>query len=136
MKLDYTGIANPFNLTIPALYGEEHIHPSVAHRCAVERMVVASLVTHMAKAGWTVAYVNDGEERHKTQCLRDVLEAVFGVDESRICFEYPGAQRCVVVIVLGNDGWDAIADASAPMHDPGGFTKALDSFKTDPWGPQ
>lgn len=86
----------------------------VAARQATERQVVRHLLKTAREAGFTPAFVwYDAAERVPARTDEEVLEAVFAVDESRILFDHPEerARHCVL-IVLGNSGWDAIADHS------------------------
>lgn len=88
---------------------------SVEKRMSVERKVVRFLVREMKKAGWDAFAVDDGEELVKCRTESDVIDAVFSVDESGIKFKkYVGGVclRRSALIVLGNDGYDAIADYS------------------------
>lgn len=88
---------------------------NVEKRQEIERKVVRHLIRTMKKNDWLVYYVHDGEER--CQCLteKDVMDAVFSVDESRIIFKKGTCSR-TAVIVLGNDGYDCIADHSCSNH--------------------
>lgn len=85
-------------------------------RIDMERKVVRNLVREMKKAGWIAINVFDGEETIPVINEAGVMENVFAVDEARIVFRkavVPLApmRRCAV-IVLGNDGYDCIADCS------------------------
>lgn len=91
---------------------------SVEQRIAIEKKVICHLIRTMGKHGWIASHVNDGEERVVTRTEADVLDTVFSVDESAICFRKIGFDKgCVASIVLGNDGWDCIADHSHPSDD-------------------
>ena len=82
-------------------------------RMAMERQVVRHLIRTAKTHGYSVVKVNDGEEVVKVSNETEAMDAVFSVDESTIYFRHPTEPKnhCAV-IVLGNDGWDAIADSS------------------------
>ena len=82
-------------------------------RIAIERKVVRNLIRTAKKHGYSLLRVWDGGEYVPTTTEREALEAVFSVDESLIRFKHPEEDKThCAVIVLGNSGWDAIADAS------------------------
>lgn len=85
--------------------------PDYAKRHALELRVITHLVQTAIAHGWLPTTVEDEEDDYACPTLETVLEAVFAVDECTIRF----ARGCVghrVLIVLGNDGWDCIADNS------------------------
>ena len=86
---------------------------NVKERAEVERKIVAHLFTTMAAYGWNVDYIFDGEYnvRYADWTETAVLDTVFSVDESLIRF-MKSAMRRSVRIILGNDGYDCIADHS------------------------
>ncbi len=89
------------------------LDPQIAARQDIERKVIAHLIQVAQAAGYALVAVNDGEERVRVTTEAEALEAVFAVDESRIIFKHPEDEKghCAV-IVLGNSGWDCVADAS------------------------
>lgn len=106
---------------------------NVEQRQAVERKVVRHLVRAMKARGWQAAAVNDGEEVVKCKTEKDVMDAVFSVDESHIRFVKDGIRR-TAFIVLGNDGWDAICDHSCSSPDvPGDDFEQIMSSVVDPY---
>jgi hypothetical protein len=88
-------------------------------RMAMERKVVRHLIRTAKRHGYALVWVDDGEELHKLTTESEAMDAVFAVDESRIGFKHPDQPKAhCAVIVLGNDGWDAIADGSGgPLWD-------------------
>lgn len=82
-------------------------------RMAMERKVVRHLIRTAKDHGYAVTKVYDGECMVKVAGETEAMDAVFSVDESRIYFKQPDQPKghCAV-IVLGNDGWDSIADNS------------------------
>lgn len=89
------------------------IDPKIAARQEIERKVIAHLIQTAQAAGYAIRYADDGEDRVRAPSEAEAIEAVFAVDESRIVFKHPEEPlgHCAV-IVLGNDGWDCVADAS------------------------
>lgn len=85
------------------------------NRMAMERRMVRKLIRTAKAAGWAIPSVNDGEEIVKCASESNIMDAVFSVDESWIRFTkmFEGIKVAqVAFIVLGNDGWDCIADSS------------------------
>ena len=82
-------------------------------RMNTERKVVRHLIRTAKQHGYAVTKVYDGEEMVKCKTESEAMDAVFSVDESTIYFKHQDQPKghCAV-IVLGNDGWDAIADCS------------------------
>ena len=80
-------------------------------RMEMELNVVAELLRRAQEQGWAVRGVDDGEEMHGTKTDAEAMDAVFAVDEATIFFK-KGIYRGMAFIVLGNDGYDAIADNS------------------------
>lgn len=77
----------------------------------MERRLVRFLIRTMKKHGWIAWAVHDGEEKIKCSTEKEVMDAVFSVDESTIGFKKDGIKH-TAYIVLGNDGYDAICDYS------------------------
>lgn len=90
---------------------------NVEQRQSIERRLVTRLVETMAQHGWAVTHVNNGEAHIKCGTVSEVLEEVFSVDESSIWFKKDGCSPHGALIVLGNDGYDAIADYSYAEDD-------------------
>ena len=82
-------------------------------RSEIERKIVAFLFNTMARHDWRVDYIFDGGDnvRYADWTETAVLDTVFSVDESLIRF-MKSAMRRSVRIILGNDGYDCIADHS------------------------
>lgn len=83
-------------------------------RMALEREVVAKLIEVAAKHGYAITKVDDGgEERIKCTTAEQAMDAVFAVDESTMFFKHPDQPKAhCAVIVLGNSGYDCIANNS------------------------
>ena len=107
---------------------------NVEKRQEIERIVVRHLIRTMKKHGWEAYAVDDGgDEPEKCRTEADVMELVFGVDEATIGFIKRVAPKPImhrVLIVLGNDGWDAIADYS--FSDSDDFGKIME-LEIDPY---
>ena len=86
---------------------------NVKERSEIERKIVAFLFNTMAQHDWHIDYIFDGGDnvRYADWTEADVLDTVFSVDESLIRF-MKSAMRRSVRIILGNDGYDCIADHS------------------------
>jgi hypothetical protein len=125
---------------------------SVAARIELEKKVVRGLIRHMKGAGWLPFRVNDGEEMVYVEASESAaMSAVFSVDEASLRFVPAiffrvrpdiGADakvirewrsKCIdaehgVLIVLGNDGYDAISDWNYSEGDADGFNAAMDAY--------
>ena len=94
---------------------------NIEQRQAIERKVVRKLVRVAKANGFRPVRVYDGgDEPVLVRLEQEVLDAVFAVDDCRVYFKHPAeAKAHCAVIVLGNSGWDCIADASmGPLWDP------------------
>lgn len=99
---------------------------NIEKRQEIERKVVRKLIRSMKDAGWVITRINDGGEPDEDTLNpneTEAMDAVFGVDESTIYFHKaspfrgkPGGKTHFAVIILGNDGWDCIADHSCSNH--------------------
>ena len=106
-------------------------------RMAMERQVVRKLLAIGNKAGWVCTAINDGEEYVLCLNHKHIMETVFSVDECGMRFVKTVDGRLIrqsVSIVLGNDGYDAIADHStnplflAEVMDPmDAYTNAMEA---------
>lgn len=94
---------------------------NIEQRQGIERKVVRKLVRVAKTHGYVPTKVYDGgDEPVLVRLEREVLDAVFAVDDCRVYFKHPAeAKAHCAVIVLGNSGWDCIADASmGTLWDP------------------
>lgn len=113
---------------------------SIEKRIAVEKKVVRHLVKTMAEHGWKAIGVDDGGDElepvtatNDKSVVKSVVEAVFAVDEARIYFENANGVTHWAFIVLGNSGWDCIADYSyGPENKPDTFESIMTKF-VDPY---
>ena len=93
-------------------------------RQEIERKVVRHLIRTMKERGWTISRINDGgdpDEDTLDPNETGAMDTIFSVDESTIYFNKKvgtgvGGITRTAFIVLGNDGWDCIADSSCSNH--------------------
>ncbi len=105
----------------------------VCPRGRIERRLVWSLLHHLNAAGFSIQSINDGEDDEElagTDAERNLaaMNLIFNLDECYCWFQKPGFKQHYVFIVLGNDGWDAVADNSYSEGDADGFGVAMDAF--------
>lgn len=84
---------------------------TVLKRQAIERRIARRVIRDAVAGGYTLD-VFDGEEtvlRNSTK-EREILKAMFSVDEERLIFRKDGARVGWVFFVYGNSGWDVICD--------------------------
>lgn len=102
---------------------------SIHARMRIERKLIANLIAHLDAAGFKVTAVSDGEDRHKVADMKAAMEVIFSVDDAWL-YVRKGAERGhTIFIVLGNSGWDSIADHS--VCDTDGFTAAMEAFDVE-----
>jgi hypothetical protein len=126
---------------------------SVLPRGRVERRLIAALVQHLDRAGFDVVALFDGDCRDEFDLAKDVvarskdvMELVFNLDECSLRVLKKGIDweetreeaeqtrnayrdpEHGIYIVLGNDGWDCVADWNWHDGDPDGFSVAMDKF--------
>lgn len=76
------------------------------------KLVVRKLIDLAETAGFKPVKVNDGDIV-PVRNAGEMMDAVFAVDECTVYFKRDGdAKAHCAVIVLGNMGWDAVADHS------------------------
>lgn len=82
-------------------------------RIAIERRVVRKLIRTAKAHGYGLVRIWDGECNERPTTEAEALEVVFSVDECTMRFKRDDQPKShCAVIVLGNDGWDCIADNS------------------------
>lgn len=105
---------------------------NVEQRQEIERKVVRKLIRDMQARGWIITRINDGgdpDEDTISPNETEAMDTVFSVDISTIYFHKtfpfgkPNGMTHFAQIVLGNDGWDCIADHSC------GSRHQLDDFE-------
>lgn len=93
-------------------------------RQEIERKVVRHLIRAMKEKGWIISRINDGGEPDEDIIKpneTEAMETVFSVDESTITFKKTVQEGNHSIsrsayIVLGNDGYDCIANYSISNH--------------------
>jgi hypothetical protein len=100
---------------------------NVADRIKIERDVVLHLIHTMAKHGWNVGKVWDGEEDVYCKNEQEAMDAAFAVDESTLCFYNTKSMLThSVFLVFGNDGWDVICDYNYSADDSDNFNSIME----------
>jgi hypothetical protein len=140
-----------FTFTVPALDIDKG--RGIGPNGRVERRIVAALIQHMAKRGFRVSSVWDGEERTTVgrdfASIADVaayaMEAIFNLDEASLRFmlaalpdEQPEANEPNrftpsehgVLLILGN-GVDVVSDWNFYSDDHDGFNAAMNAFDAE-----
>lgn len=110
-----------FKLEIPPLIAAHHFTPGNAEiheRMLMERFILWNTFRLMDHLGWRVTGIDDGEGMVVPQDPRwfaVMMDDVFSVDECRIRWVNPGVHpsRATAHVVLGNDGYDALADMTS-----------------------
>lgn len=88
---------------------------NVEKRQKIERKIIRHLIRTMKANNWNLLWVHNGEEKIQLSTETEALDHVFSVDESTIAFQKIANDSKITrsaYIVLGNDGWDCIADHS------------------------
>ena len=78
-------------------------------RMKAERDMVRATIDACIAAGWTLRGASNGEERIRTIDADKAIECAFACDEGHVYFG-KGEARAWFWIVLGNSGWDVVAD--------------------------
>lgn len=76
------------------------------------RQVIRALVA----AGWTLSYVNDGEERVQVRGVFEALAAITDVDFAHLFVDSADGTHGFVCFVLGNDPEEVAADWTANLE--------------------
>lgn len=98
----------------------------VAKRQEIERKVVRHAIRSLRAAGWQLHSVYDGGDEVKVSTEEEAMDAVFAVDDSTVRFTKEGVKGLRgFYVVLGNDGYDAIADYNCNEDDD--FGKIMDA---------
>lgn len=98
---------------------------NIEERQSIERKVVRHLFKTMKQHGWYVCNVWDGETlTHVTGC-KEAMALIFNLDECQVRFEKAG-RRHSVYLVLGNDGYDVVADYGYSQDDADGFAAIME----------
>jgi len=86
---------------------------NLEQRIAIEKRVVRKLIRVAKANGFALFKLYDGEEMVKVAGEAAAMDLVFNLDECKLYFKHPDQPKAhCAYIVLGNDGYDAIADCS------------------------
>jgi len=90
---------------------------AVAKRQKVERSIARRLILDGLSMGYTIG-VHNGEELvlNRSAKSKDILAAMFSVDEEKLYFYKDGWPCGWVFLVYGNDGWDVICDYTVNLE--------------------
>jgi hypothetical protein len=127
-KIEYT--------PAPALDGDARMKANhgidLHERMRIERAVVWNLGQHLKANGFEVVGVDDGgDEKIKVNDVKAAMEEIFAVDEASLFVRKEGFKTHSIFIVLGNDGWDAIADYGYTEGDPDQFQATMEAFDAE-----
>lgn len=85
----------------------------VHSRIAIEKTIVSMIVSDAIEHGCKVSVNNGDEDSPILGDYADIMKEVLHTDEEVLFFHKDGKKVGMVLLVYGNDGWDAIADHSA-----------------------
>jgi hypothetical protein len=103
---------------------------NIPPRGRLERRIVANLIDHLQRAGWSIFNVFDSEEDIAVGSMKEAMELVFNLDESWLDFRNAAGAEHRVFIVLGN-GVDCIADYNYSEGGKDNFDEAMKAFDPD-----
>lgn len=107
------------NFTTYADRARREGHLALAKRIETEGRICSKLVKHALASGYVVS-VHDGEEWavSKSSKYTEIMADIFTTDENTVVFHDKDGNRIgSVFLVFGNDGYDVMADQSAPSWD-------------------
>jgi hypothetical protein len=86
---------------------------TIEQRIAIEKRMVRKLIRVAKAHGYKLTKIWDGEQMERVTTETEAMDLVFNLDECRMYFKRDNQPKAhCAVIILGNDGWDAIADCS------------------------
>jgi hypothetical protein len=86
---------------------------NIAQRIAIEKRVIRKLIRVAKAHGYKLTKIWDGEQMERVSTETEAMALVFNLDECRMYFKRDDQPKAhCAVIILGNDGWDSIADCS------------------------
>lgn len=91
---------------------------SVVMRQRVERIIVRKIIAVAFANGYRLG-VHDGEELvlKDSDNRKDILGAMFSVDEEHMLFYKDGVKCGWVYMIYGNSGWDVVSDHSTNLEE-------------------
>ena len=109
-----SGVSTPeIDATIGAILAAHA--ESERQRALLEVRMVRYLMRELTKGGYRLS-VDDGEETIRGS-EKELLEAIFGVDDSWLIAERGINERQCIFLVRGNDGHDIINDHTGGLND-------------------
>ena len=94
----------------------ERHNPSIRDRARIELAIVRTILQSLNMKGYT--FISDnGEEQCNGGDYDEHIETLFACDEARIITKNSGGKQSQIYLVLGNDGWDVIADYGVSLED-------------------
>lgn len=140
-------------IKVPALDHDAKMLKEFGHKVTpngrLERRIIAALIAHLKRNGFSVVGVWDGEEFTKASNAKEAMEAIFNLDEASLRVITEGFNREEhektrnfksrnafadnehgILLVLGN-GVDIISDWNYFKDDRDGFNAAMDAFDAE-----
>lgn len=100
---------------------------NIEQRIAIEKRLVRKLIRVAKDHGYKLTKIWDGEQMEWVSTETEAMDLVFNLDECQMYFKHDDQPKAhCAVIVLGNDGWDAIAN-----HSTGEGWDAVMDFMSD-----
>ena len=90
-------------------------HPAVKHRARMEASIVLRLLETLIAAGYSLA-VDDGDGAAVSGTVETMAKIIFNVDTALVEVCEGRKWLGTVSLVLGNDGYDVIADYTTTLE--------------------
>ena len=94
------------------------------NRSDIEMAIVKHLLERAKEFGWVCTTVNNGDGYVRV-AEDEVMDEAFATDDALLHFEREGFRSQRVVLIFGNDGYDVIADRTAPADGYGGWNQMM-----------
>ena len=78
-------------------------------RTQAEREIVRATIEAVLATGRTLKSISTGDGYERVGSVDEAMDLIFNLDESAAIF-WDGERRSCVLFVLGNDGYDVVAD--------------------------
>ncbi len=117
------------NRKTPSMTDEDRqrISPSVLPRVMVERRLTWNLIHDLIDAGFT-PHKTDVDAPVGGMSALQMFESIHSVDECRCYFKNAKGKSRWFLVVLGNDGYDAISDWGCPKDPSDGWDELMGKF--------
>src|SRR5580765_3942124 len=130
-------MANP-QVVVPTLEHDAMMLSRFGHTVSVgghnERRIVAAMIAHLDRAGFSLTTVYDGEENTRVHTAKAAMELIFNLDEASVRFRKSAKTPIHGVLLImgnGNNGQDIITDWNYSEDDADGFNAAMNAFIDD-----